>query len=134
MTELVCQDVDFEGFGPTASFEIKRALFCADSMFRGLSFFTDGRGSILFGEQRQEIVLVTGGGATLAEDHYVHDSLLPIAELIGGLQLQAQPFGCGLWTIRTGYQAESWFGLGGPTDAVSNVGLHGVILSLAACW
>lgn len=62
LTELVCQDLDFDGFGPTASVEIKRVLFCDDSVFRGLSFFADVRGSILFGQQKQQIVLVTGGG------------------------------------------------------------------------
>lgn len=134
VTELVCQDLDFDGFGPTASIEITRTLFCHDSMFRGLSFFADGRGSILFGKQVQEIVLVTGGGAGLAEDVYVHNDFLPTAELVGGLQWQWQPFACGLWSIRTGYRAESWFSAGGPVDSDSNLGLHGMILSIAARW
>lgn len=134
LTELVCQDLDFDGFGPTASIEINRALFCDDSVFRRLSFFADARGSILFGQQEQQLVLVTGGGASLAEDEYLHDDLLPTAELAGGLQWETRPLGCGLWAIRTGYRAESWFGVGGPVDTDSNLGLHGMILSVAASW
>ncbi len=79
-------------------------------------------------------VLVTGGGATLAEDRHAQDDFLPIAEVAGGLQFVAQPFGRALWTVRTGYRAESWFGTGGPVDSDSNLGLHGMQLSNAANW
>ena len=134
VSELVCQDLDFEGFGPTTSIEMTRGMFAANSILCRLSFYANARGSILFGQQQQQIVLVTGGGASLAEDEYVHDSLLPIAELVGGLQWVGQPLGRGRWTIRTGYRAESWFGAGGPINTSSNLGLHGMVLSIAARW
>lgn len=134
LTELVCQDLDFHGFGPTAAVDVKRALFCGDSWLGELSFFADARGSILFGKQEQEIVLVTGGGAGLAEDRYQNDDFLPIAELAGGLQWQMRPLGRALWTLRTGYRAESWFTAGGPVDSDSSIGVHGVTLAIAARW
>jgi hypothetical protein len=48
--------------------------------------------------------------------------------------LAAQPFGPALWTLRTGYRAESWFGAGGPVETHSNIGLHGMVLSIEAKW
>ncbi len=134
LTELVCQDLNFDGFGPTAAIAMTRCLFPGHRLLSRLSFWANGRGSILFGQQEQEIALVTGGGAGLANDRYVHDHFVPIGELAGGLQTSVRPFGRGLWTIRTGYRAESWFGAGGPIDTDSNIGLHGVVLSLIANW
>jgi hypothetical protein len=134
MTELVCQCVRWEGFGPTAALEITRQLFPCHSILQRLSFFSDFRGSILLGENREQIVLVTGGGATLIEDIYEHDDVIPIAEMVGGLQLLTQPCGRACWTLRTGYRAETWFAAGGPVDSESNLGLHGMILSIAAWY
>lgn len=134
VTELVCQDLDFDGFGPTASVGVRRGLFAAEHVAAKLSFYADTRGSILLGQQEQEIVLTTGGGATTVTDSYVSDSLLPIMEIAGGLELMTQPLGKCVWTVRTGYRAESWFNTGGPVDSDSNLGLHGVTLSLAGCW
>jgi hypothetical protein len=134
LTELVCQDVDFEGFGPTLAVDTTRRLFANHPFLCRLSCYTKARGSIVMGTQLQEIVLVTGGGATLAEDAHRQDDFLPIAEIAGGLQWAAQPLGPGLWTVRTGYRAESWFGTGGPVDADGNLGLHGMLLSIAANW
>lgn len=134
LTELVCQDLDFEGFGPTVGAEMTRQLFVDRAFLCRFSCYANTRGSILFGTQEQEIVLVTGGGATLAEDAHVQDDFLSIAEVVGGLQFVAQPSGRVLWKIRTGYRAESWFGTGGPVDSDSNLGLHGMQLSIAAVW
>ncbi len=134
LTELACQFHRFEGFGPTAAVSLSRCLFGFELLRSRVSFWSDARGSILFGQQEQRVVLVTGGGAGLAEDDYLHDDLLPTTELAGGLQLQCRPMGNGLWTIRTGYRGEAWFGVGGPINTNSNIGLSGVILSLAASW
>jgi hypothetical protein len=133
LTELVCQDLGFDGFGPTLSFEVVRCLRSGPVLGR-LSFYATGRGSIVFGTLEQQIVLVTAGGATVAEDQYEHESVLPIAELSGGLQLAVRPFGPGLWAVRAGYHAESWFNAGGPVETQSNIGLHGMLLSIEAAW
>ena len=91
-------------------------------------------GSILLGNREQEIVLVTGGGATLAEDTHAHDDVLPIGELLGGLQWMTRPGKRSIWYVRGGYRAETWFGTGGPVEADSNLGLHGMLLSIGAQW
>ncbi len=132
LTELVCQDLYFDGFGPTVDAQLTRPLFGNHSVLCGLSCYANTRASLLFGTQRQEIVLVTAGGANLAEDVHQQYDFLPIGELVGGLQWAARPFGHGLWTIRTGYRAECWFGAGGPVGTDSNLALQGMVLSIAA--
>jgi hypothetical protein len=134
LTELVCQDLYFEGLGPTLGAQFTRRLFTCHPVLCGFSCFANTRASMLFGTQEQEIVLVTAGGAGLAEDEHVQNDFLPIGELVGGLQYAARPFGRGLWTVRTGYRAECWFGAGGPVDSDSNLALHGMLLSLSAQW
>ncbi len=131
LTELVCQDVDFEGFGPTLSGEFTRQWWQMCFLQSRFSWFANARTSLLLGEQQQDIVLVTAGGASLAEDEHRQDDLLPIIELAGGLQWTSQPFRRATWIVRGGYRAETWFGVGGPVDADSNLGLHGVLLTLA---
>ena len=134
LTELVCQDLYYEGLGPTLGAEFTRRLFTQHPALCGLSCFANTRASMLFGTQRQEIVLVTAGGAGLAEDEHEQADFLPIGELVGGLQWASRPFGRGLWTARAGYRAECWFGAGGPVDTDSNLALQGMQLSLAAQW
>ena len=53
LTELVCQDLDFEGFGPTIGLEITQQLFAQKSLLSRLSCFADTRGSILIEQSGQ---------------------------------------------------------------------------------
>jgi hypothetical protein len=134
LTELLCQNLDFEGFGPTTSLELNRRLFCNRPNLCGFSCFANTRWSMIIGRQAQEIAYVASGGAVVENDCHKYDGFLPIGEIAGGLQWAGRPFGPGLWTIRTGYRAEAWFGVGGPVDAVSDLGLHGMLLSIAGTW
>jgi len=134
MTELVCQDLLFDGFGPTTSIELNRQLLSGGTIAEQLSFFATTRGSILLGEQQQDITYVTGGGATTIVDRWTHDTVLPIGAVVGGLELLTRRLGACQWMLRTGYRAEVWFSTGGPVESESNLGLHGVVFSLAGRW
>lgn len=131
LTELVCQDILIDGFGPTLAAACNHRLFCCDGPLGGLGIYGHGRTSLLFGRTEQEIVLVTGGGAGLAEDDHQQDSFLPIISVGGGLRWMSQPRGFGSIELKTGYRGESWFSVGGPSDFDSNLGFHGVIFSIA---
>ncbi|NND95793.1 MAG: hypothetical protein HKN47_00520 [Pirellulaceae bacterium] len=134
LTELVCQDLDFQGFGPTLSGEMTLQACRFDFARSALSCYAGARTSLLFGQQEQEIVLVTGGGTTLQEDLHVQDDFLPVIEMSGGLQWMACPRGRLVWIARSGYRAESWLSAGGPVDVDSNIAVSGIHLSVAAIF
>jgi hypothetical protein len=132
LTELVSQNLYFEGFGPTMSLEFYRGFCSTPSFWSHFSWFANTRWSMLIGQHEQDISYVTGG--TVVVDDHQQDDFLPIGEFAGGLQYAVRPFGRACWLLRTGYRAETWWGTGGPVDASSNLGLHGMLFSIGGVW
>ncbi len=95
-----------EGFGPTVSFEARRAIGCS-----GLSIFAGTRLSILFGDEAQDASLI-GGERRITDT----ESVQPIGEIEGGVNWtgewgSAQPF------IEVAGVGQVWWGAGNASNS-----------------
>lgn len=121
LEEAVGNNLDFQGAGPTVSLQARRPIGASRfSVYSGL------RGSLLFGETRQEIYEMKGAGANIVTDVDEHDEVLSVGELALGLEY-ARPIGTqAQWFARTGYEVQAWFDAGGPVDSESTLTLDGI--------
>jgi hypothetical protein len=124
-SELVRNDHDFEGIGPTISLEMVRP-FLADRF----AIYGSLRGSILLGDASQKITEIKNGGADVVMDTVSQDDILSIGETELGLQYSHPWRESAVLFVRGGYEGQVWWGAGGPTDTDSNMGLDGISLSL----
>ena len=121
--ELVEHKHSFEGWGPTLGMELTRPFGS-----RGLAFYANARGSVLFGDVSQDIFEVKMAGAMVGSDHYDGEESLSIGELGFGLQWQTS---CGqsLVFVRGGYEGQIWLDAGGPLRTRGDMTLDGIVVA-----
>lgn len=119
---------NFNGAGPTASFEARRPVF-----WRGLVVYGSARGSLLFGSGRDHAFLDREASgpppfpntSTFKEVTGSQDDVLPILEVEMGAEYgvdvgRFHPF------LRTGLVGQTWFGAGNSSGTGGNLGLLGL--------
>jgi hypothetical protein len=122
---------NFNGAGPTLALEARRPIGNS-----GFSLFANLRGTILFGESKQQVdqptitqfgfgffnpfttVAVTNAGS-------VRDTVLPVAELEMGAEY-SRTWGAVRPFFRTGLVAQTWFDAGSASQLDGNLGFLGL--------
>lgn len=121
LDEYVRNRHGFEGFGPTVAIDWSRPF--GD---HGLSFYTNARGSILFGDVYQDVYEIKNAGADVGNDNYDGDDSLAIGELGMGLQYSVLGWSDCEWIFRAGYEGQLWLDAGGPIRTQGDMALHGL--------
>lgn len=118
---------NFNGAGPTIAIEARRPVGNS-----GLSLFANLRGSMLFGQSKQQVnqttITQTGDLAPIvvtASAESVRDTVLPVAELEMGVEYSrnwsaVRPF------LRSGLVAQTWFDAGSASNLDGNLGFLGL--------
>jgi hypothetical protein len=116
---------EFEGFGPTVAVEVRHAI--GDS---GLSLFTSGRGSLLYGEREHNVrlysldevndVLITADGASDSDN-----DLITVLELELGAEYGLDMGGSRV-VLQAALVGQTWIGAGNATrsNAVNPLDLN----------
>lgn len=102
-----------EGIGPTLAIEMNREIAF------NLSFYSQARGSVAFGD-RNERLTVSTPLFNIVNPRYGADDMISVGELGIGVQADFGPV-----FIRTGYEGQIWWNVGGPNDGSGDMGLHG---------
>ena len=124
LEEVVTNDLDFDGAGPTVSLLAARSL--ATSCF---SVYGRMRGSLLIGETDQTIFEMKNAGVDQVADVARQREVLTVAELAIGVQY-SRPLGSyAHWFLRSGYECQAWLDAGGPVDSDSTISLDGISLA-----
>jgi hypothetical protein len=134
-TSVLAAGHNFNGAGPMVSLEGRRPI--ADT---GLLFYGSARGSLLFGQRKQNVNTEEVYAGTLADNTPFglshteaatahRDTLLPVMELEIGVEYgrrvgQFYPF------IRTGLVTQVWFGAGNSLSTDGDLGFLGLEASL----
>jgi hypothetical protein len=116
---------NFNGAGPTLALEARRPIGNS-----GLSLFAILRGTMLFGQSKQEgnelnVTQLVTTSTTNETNQSNHDTVLPVAELEIGAEYSLRwgnvyPF------VRTGLVAQTWFDAGSASTLDGNLGFLGL--------
>jgi hypothetical protein len=114
---------DFEGAGPTVSFEARRTLNRCN-----LTLFSNARGSLLFGKSRSS--LVAGEDLDLTtpfttQRNTDQDDAMPIGEIQMGFDWRKNVCCRGDVFCRTALEGQIWQEAGNASSEAGNVGLFG---------
>jgi hypothetical protein len=98
-----------DGVGPVISAEAQRRFGTS-----GLSFYALGRGSLLFGINRQNVNLSAGVETTASRNA---NSTIPVGEVEAGLQYTHYWTNTWRTVLRVGCFAQTWWGIGNSSNS-----------------
>jgi hypothetical protein len=126
----------FRGVGPTLAAAARRPIGCT-----GLGLYAAGRGSLLYGRDRQKAFRIVPGTAAdeLTQAELTQDDFLPIFEIEAGLQYATCWNGTNVF-FQLGFVGQSWLGVGNAANSdtllgvtndndQANLGLLGLVIS-----
>jgi hypothetical protein len=129
LQEVVTNELNFTGIGPTLSLQAWRPLFN-----RRFSAYASPRGYLLFAESHQSIYEMKDAGANAVRDQANQQEIISIIELGLGLQYTGCLNSGSSWYVRGGYEVQAWYDVGGPVDSTSTLGLDGISFLAGTIW
>jgi len=128
-TNLLSAGHNFNGAGPTLALETRRPIGSS-----GLSLFANLRGTMLFGQSKQQVeqpTIIERGfpnpntSISVVNATYVRDTVLPVAELEMGVEF-SRTWGAVRPFFRTGLVAQTWFDAGSASRLAGDLGFLGL--------
>jgi hypothetical protein len=117
---------NFDGYGPTLSLELRRAVGCS-----GLALYGNARGSILFGDELFDVAtfpIAQGNPAGAVQVLASQWTTVQIAELELGAEYRTMVNCSTMAFARAGLVGQMWHGVGNTFDNQATLGFYGLRL------